>query len=103
MIRLSSYKLIQFLKEYVNPEGIEISIVICSHIAWRWLYRLKFEYKEVCKDIFIDSHEWLDVVEVQNQFLIIMKELESYIVEFDKDSVIKAENYPSNYIIRIEK
>ena len=57
MVGLSSYKLVQFLKEYVNPEGIETPVVIRSRTAQTWLRKLGFVYKEVRKDVFIDGHE----------------------------------------------
>ena len=63
MVGLSSYKLVQFLKEYVNPKGIETPIVICSCTARTWLRKLGFLYKKVHKDVFIDGHERTDMVE----------------------------------------
>ena len=33
IVGLNSYQLVQFLKEYINPEEIEIFIVISSRIA----------------------------------------------------------------------
>ena len=57
MVGLSSYKLIQFLKEYVNPKGIETPVVICSCTVQTWLRKLGFVYKKMCKDVFIDSYE----------------------------------------------
>ena len=52
---LDIYKLVQFLKEYVNPEGIETPIVTCSRTAQIWLRKLGFVYKEVRKDVFVDG------------------------------------------------
>lgn len=60
MIGLSSYKLVKFLKNYINPEKIEISVIIYFFISQKWLYKLEFQYKEVHKDMFIVWYEWLD-------------------------------------------
>ena len=57
MVRLSSYKLVQLLKKYINPEGIEISIGIRSCMIQKWLGKLRLEYKEVHKNIFVDDYE----------------------------------------------
>ena len=96
MVGLSSYKLIQFLKEYVNPEGIETPVVIRSRTARAWLRKLGFVYKEVRKDVFIDGHERPDVVEDWNCFLTKMEELKPYMIEFNENSAMKAKNYPDD-------
>ena len=57
MAGLSSYKLVQFLKEYINPEGIKTPVVIHSRTARTWLRQLGFLYKEQRKDVFVDGHE----------------------------------------------
>lgn len=67
---MSSYKLVQFLKEkYVNPEGIYTPITIWSRTVRTWLNKLGFEYKNVQKSVFIDRHERPDVVEDRSNFL----------------------------------
>ena len=53
-----------------------------------------FVYKEVRKEVFIDSHKWPDIVEDWNRFLTKIEELKSYIVEFNEDGVMKAKDYP---------
>ena len=103
MVKLSFYKLVQFLKEYINPEGIKTHVLIRSCIAQTWLCKLRFIYKELRKDIFIDGHEQPDVVEDQNCFLIKIKELKPYMVEFNEDSAMKAKNYPVDCIVGGEK
>lgn len=52
MIKLSSYKLVQFLNTYVCPKEIKTPIEICSRIARKWLGKLQYEYKNVGKDVF---------------------------------------------------
>lgn len=66
---MNSYKLAQFLKDCVNPQGIETPITIWSRTARRWLCKLEYEYKDVRKDVFIDGHERSDVVEDRRNFL----------------------------------
>ena len=77
--------------------------MICFCIAQTWLYKLKFVYKKVCKDVFIDNHKQLDVVEDQNCFLIKIEKLKLYIVEFSKNSVIKAKDYLVNFVVKGKK
>ena len=100
LVGLSSYKLVQF-KEYVNPEGIEIPIVICLHIAQTWLGKLGFVYKKVCKDVFIDRHKQLGVIEDQNLFLTRIEELKSYMIKYDENSTMKAKKYPVVYVVGV--
>ena len=57
MVGLSFYKLIQFLKEYINPKRIKTPVVIRSCTAQTWLRKLGFVYKEVRKNVFIIGHE----------------------------------------------
>lgn len=52
------------------------------------------------KDVFVDKHKWLDVIKDWKQFLKTIKELESYLVEFEEDGTIKVKNYPSDCIIK---
>ena len=103
MVGWSTYKLVQFLKKYVNPEGIETPIVICSCTAQTWLRKLRFVYKRVCEDVFIDSHKQPDVGEDRNCFLTKMEKLKPYIVEFNKDGAIKTKHYLVNCVVGGEK
>lgn len=43
------------------------------------------------------------MVEDRKQFLKTMKELELYLVEFEKDNIIKTNNYPSNCKVKNDK
>lgn len=83
LIELSSFKLIQFLKNYVNSQEIKTPIAIRSRIAQIWLYKLDYVYENVRKNIFVDEYEQLDVIEDHANFLRKMEELKPYIVEFD--------------------
>lgn len=91
---MSSYKLAQHLRDYVNPKGFQAPVEIKSRTARRWLHKLGFEYKDVKKDVFVDGHERPDVIEDREQFLKTKKELEPYLVEFEEDGTMKAKNYP---------
>ena len=62
MIRLSFYKLVQFLKTYVSPKRIETPTVIYSCTAEKWLSKLGYEYKNIRKDVFVGGHKRVDVV-----------------------------------------
>lgn len=41
------------------------------------------------KDIFVDGHEWSDVVKDYKRFLNKMEELKLYLVEFNEDGTMK--------------
>lgn len=53
--------------------------------------------------MFIDDHEQPNMVEDQNCFLIKIEELKLYIIEFNKDSTIKAKDYPVDCAIGEKK
>ena len=53
--------------------------------------------------MFIDDHEWPDMVEDWNRFLTKIKELKPYMVEFNKNGAIKAQDYLVNCAVRREK
>ncbi len=91
---MSSYKLVQFLKNYVSPQGVETPIIIRSRTAQTWLCKLGYVYKNVRKDVFVDGHERSDIVEDRAKFLKKMEELKPYIVEFFEDGTMKPKVYP---------
>lgn len=97
---MSFYKLIQFLKTYVDSEGVDTPIVSCSRTAQRWLCKLGYEYKDVHKDVFINRYEQPNIVEDCRVFLNKIKELKPYIVEFDKNGAIKLKTYSSDCAIK---
>lgn len=96
---MNSYKLVQFLKTYVNLERVEVLIKICSYISWSWLNKLGYKYQNIYKDVFIDRYEWPDMVEDHINFLKIMEDLKPYMIEFEEDRTMKPKVYPNNYII----
>lgn len=106
IIGLSSYKLVQFLKNYVNPQGVETPIIFRSHRVRRWLCKLGYEYKDVHKDVhkdvFVDGHEQTDVVEDRKSFLKKMKELKPYMVDFYENGAMKPKTYPPNCAVKGE-
>lgn len=75
----------QHLKEYVSPKSISTSIEIKLRTTQNWLHKLGFGYKDVKKNIFIDRYKWTNMVQDCQNFLNVMKKLESYLVEFNKD------------------
>lgn len=68
-----------------------IEIHLCTTQCW--LNKLGYEYKDVYKDVFIDAHRCLDIVEDHAKFLKVMKDLKPYIVEFEKDGTMKLKVY----------
>lgn len=99
---MNSYKLVQFLKTYVNLQGIEILIIICLYTIQKWLGKLGYKYKDVQKSVFIDGHEQCDIVKDYKEFIRKMKELKPYMIEFKEDSVMKNKIYLSNCGVRGE-
>lgn len=45
------------------------------------------------KDMFIHKYKWPDIIEDCEQFLIKMKKIKPYIIEFKKDDTIKMKDY----------
>lgn len=94
--------MVQFLKTYVNPQGIETPITIRSRTARTWLRKLGYVYKDVQKDVFVDGHERSDVVEDRSNFLEKMEELKPYMVEFNEDGTMKPKVYPPDCAVKGE-
>ena len=90
------------MKIYVNSQGIETLISICSRTARRWLCKLGNKYKDVCKDVFVDEHKQSDIVKDHINFLRKMEELKPYIVKFDENGKMKPKVYPSDCVMRGE-
>ncbi len=54
----------------------------------------------MCKNIVINKYEYLDIVKVQNNYLIRMKVLKLYIIEFEEDNIIKPKIYLFDYVVK---
>lgn len=54
--KLSFYKLLQFLKLYISLKKIETLIMIYLHNFQKQLGKLKYKYKNICKNRFINRH-----------------------------------------------
>lgn len=61
-LKLSSYKLVQYLRNYINPKKIIISIEIKSHSAQNWFFCLGFKCKNMKKDLFINRYKQSDII-----------------------------------------
>lgn len=90
------------MKTYVNPQKIETLITIRLWSARTWLRKLGYVYKDVGKDMFIDKHEQSDVVEDCLNFLKKIEELKPYIVQFNKDGIMKPKACPPNCVVKSE-
>lgn len=51
------------------------------------------------KYVFVNKHEYLNMVKDYQKILKIKKNLESYLVKFKKDRSIKTKNYLNNYAV----
>ena len=103
MVKLSSYKLVQFLKKYINPKEIKTPVLICSRTAQTWLYKLGFVYEKMCKNVFVNGYKQPDRIKDQNCFLTKIEKLKPYIIGFNKDNIIKSKDYPVYYTVGGEK
>lgn len=81
----------------IRPDNtVERREGICSKIVRKWLNCLGYKWKDVQKGVFHNVHEWEDVVEYWETFLEEMKSLLPYLVEFEEDSKILPNEYPSD-------
>ena len=76
------YKVVAFLKDYVNPEGLETPIKIRLRTARRLLNQSRYTYRDIQKDVFVHRRERANVVEDHKVFLKRMLDLEPYLVKF---------------------
>ena len=97
---MSSYKLIQYLKEYIYLEDIPNPIKIKLRTTYNYLHKLGFKFKDIKKSVFIDKHKRPNIVQDCENFLKVMKNLEPYFVEFNKDETIKDKEYLHDYMIK---
>lgn len=63
------YKLIQYFKDYVNLEGIQVLVEIKLQIAQRLLHKLGLKYKDMKKNVFVDRYKKPDIIKDQKEFL----------------------------------
>lgn len=54
------------------------------------------------KDVFVDGHERLDVVEDRANFLKKMEELKPFLVEFSEDGTMKSKIYAFDCVVWVE-
>lgn len=59
---MSFYKLIQFLKTFINLQRIKTPIIIFLCIVQKWLSKLGYKYKDKKKAVFIDGHKQCDIM-----------------------------------------
>lgn len=96
---MSFYKLVRFLKTYVNLKKVETLIVICLYTASKKLCKLRYKYENLHKDVFIDRYKQLNIVEDYKVFLNKIKEFKPWIIKFNKNDIIKFKTYLSDYIV----
>lgn len=77
---------------------METPIVICLRTARKWLCKLGYENKNICKNIFVDRHKQCDIVKDYKNFFKKIKELKSYIIKFEENKIMKLKIYPFNCI-----
>lgn len=82
----------------MNFEEEKSVIKIKSQIANKWLYQLGFEYKDIKKDMFINRDKQSNMVKDCKNFLKKIKKLNLYLIESNKNSVIKDKTYLFNYV-----
>lgn len=90
------YKLVAYLKEYLNLQGTKRPIKIRLRTVRKWLNKLGYKYWHVDKNVFVDGHERPNVVEDRKHFLKVMEEMEPYLVRFDQEGKMISKIYPSD-------
>lgn len=53
----------------MSLEKEEIPIMIWLYITCNWLHKLKYEYKALYKNIFVDRYEQLNIIGDQKNFI----------------------------------
>ena len=76
------------------------SIIICSQKARNRLYKLRYMYQNVQKDMFMDKYKQSDIVENCSNFLKLIEKLKLYMIEFNKNNTIKPKAYPFDYRVK---
>lgn len=61
---------------------------------------LGIQYKNLCKNRFINKYENFDILKNWDWFIIKIVDLQSYVMKFKKNSKIKPKIYLSNYAIK---
>lgn len=64
------------------------------------LCKLRYIYKNIYKDIFLDKYKQSDMVEDYINFLKKIKKLKLYMIKFNKNDIIKLKIYFFNYIVK---
>lgn len=93
------YKLVKYLKNYVNLEQKKSLVEIKSQSIRKWLHKLGYESKDVKKNVFVDEYKWLNVVKDFIRFLNKLEKLKPYLVNFNENSIIKDKIYSSDCAI----
>lgn len=60
---------------------------------------MRYEYKNICKNVFINKYEQLNIVEDYKVLFDMIKKQESYIVKFDENNLIKLKIYLLNCVV----
>ncbi len=63
--------------------------MIRSHAAQKWLCKLRYQHKNILRDVFVDEHEWSYVIEDYKKNFKKMEELKLNIIEFEEDGTMK--------------
>lgn len=84
------------LEYYIFDSDITLSdrTISAKHNIWsqtfhQWLCQLEYNWHVIWKEVFINRHEQLDMVEYYHQFLKKMEVMKPYLVKFEEDSSMK--------------
>lgn len=61
---------------------------------------MRYEYKNVRKDVFVDKYEQFDIMKDYKNFFIKMEELKLYMVKFEEDGIMNPKLCLSNCVIK---
>lgn len=86
---MSLYQLVQFLQGYVNSEKTTTLIKIKLRTLYNWLHQLRFEYKDIKKDVFVDNHKQPNVAKDWKKKFYKIKKLNLYLLKFNENKTMK--------------
>lgn len=78
----------------------EVLIVIQLHTTYNWLYKPRYKYKNIYRNVFVDRHKQSDVNEDQKNILYKIEKLKFYIIDFNKNDIMKLKVYLVDYVVK---
>lgn len=74
--------------------------MICSRITQKQLNKLRYEYNDICKNVFINRYKQANIIEDYKNFFKRLEEPKFYMIGFEKNGIKKPKIYFANCAIR---